>query len=676
MEEKILPPNCDKGFKQKYYELVSELENAYKKIDFYETLIDEFPIPIFAKNDEARFCVLNKAYTNFFLINKNEFLDKSVLDLIYLSKDYREKYQQEDLNAIKNSTELHYEEKYLIDEKITPALYWAKGFCAKKSKQKGLVGAIVDLSEQKRLENELAIKVEELEIAYKNPQHILDLAPFGVCVFDRNCNLIDINQALMRIFNIQSKEDFMQFFLEHGEVPQADGRSTAKYIFDQIHETLSSGYTHAEAMVKLRSGEVVPLDVIYVKAKINQDNVVICYIHDLRNTKAMINDIVQAKKEAEESAKAKSEFLANMSHEILTPLNGISGILQILAQTKLNSRQHAYIEKATFSTNILGQVINDILDISEIDTGKTKLENKPFTINEICAEIEDSFLVKALEKKIDFSVKVGEFGNMKIFGDKNKLKQVIANLLDNAIKFTEKGSISFIVAKLKSDEKSTTYNFSVEDSGIGIEQDKLENIFTAFTQSDSSLTRKYGGTGLGLMICKSIVEMMGGKIKVKSILGLGSNFYFDLTFDHHAGINKNEPNKKLKINRSGDLLLVEDNKINQLVASELLKKAGYRIEIANNGLEALKLLREKCFDLILMDIQMPVMDGLTTAKAIRENPKYQNLPIIALSAHSLPSDVEKSLSHGMNEHITKPVSAETLYSCIDKYLYNDKIKMQ
>ncbi len=672
MKIKLSHANAEKKLQEEHDKLLLDYEKIQQELEFYKTLVDELPIPIFAKNEKAKFCVLNKSYTEFFNIEAKEYLNHSVLELTYLPPKERQKYQQEDIDAIRDASEIHYKTSYIVDDRITPALYWSKGIHVPNSKQKGLVGAIVDLSEQSRLELELAEKISELENAYKSPQEILDEAPFGVSVFDKKCHLVDINKALIRIFGTESKEEFRKLFFKQQLNIQEDGRTTAQLFYDEISNAFIKGTNQIEAFGIHKNGNIIPIDITYRKANLNKEEVVICYIRDLRKTKAMINDIMQAQKDAEESAKAKGEFLANMSHEIRTPLNGVLGLLYVLSMTKLTEKQHDYVEKILLSANNLSQVLSDILDLSELDSGKAKIGSYPFTLQEVYSAIRGLFTEKASQKNISFSINMGEFTDIGLIGDLPRLNQVIFNLLDNAIKFTKEGVVSFSVKKINSDEKNITYRFAVNDTGIGIEQDKIDTLFSAFAQSDTSVTRKYGGIGLGLTICKRILELMGSNIFVESIIGHGSHFYFDMTFTIDHSYTGNSWAKNPEIERVGNILLVEDSKTNQLVATELLTKKGHKIDVANNGLEAINMLEKNCYDLVLMDIQMPVMDGLTATKIIRDKPQYADLPIIAISAHSLQSDIEKSLRFGMNEHLTKPISPRILYYCIDRYLQRKK----
>ncbi len=387
------------------------------------------------------------------------------------------------------------------------------------------------------------------------------------------------------------------------------------------------------------------------------------YLHD--NT-----DILQAKEDAEAANIVKGQFLANMSHEIRTPLNGISGLLHLVLQTQLESVQKNYIEKALKASEDLMQIINDILDFSKIESKKLTLENISFTLDEVVDNVKVLTIHKAEEKGLQLVLENADVLSVRLVGDPLRLKQILLNLVNNAIKFTKKGSVSITTEKIEEADGRISFRFAVKDTGIGLSEEQQKRLFSAFTQADNSVTRKYGGTGLGLTISKQLVELMGGQIWIESELGHGSTFLFtaDFAVDTSEYIEQKIEYSYKSITNERHILLAEDNLVNQLVATELLKQKGYFVDVANNGQEAISMLEQKDYDLVLMDIQMPVMDGLEATKKIRENEKHKHLPIIALSANAMSADREKSLKHGMDEHITKPIAPNILYEMLDKWL--------
>ncbi len=507
---------------------------------------------------------------------------------------------------------------------------------------------------------------------------MLDSLPICVHFWDENSNLIYTNLEGAHTFGFETQEEYLQNF--HKTLPefQPGGMRSQDLLVKMIEECYANGKATCEVITHHAfTGEEIPLDVLVTRTLYGGKKGLITYLKDLRKQKAMLKEIheneqalLEAKEIAEQSAKAKSEFLANMSHEIRTPMNGILGLLQLLELTKLDDTQKNYVDKSLFSAKELLRIINDILDFSKIEAGKLEMESIAFTLHNICSEIQSLLGHMATAKNIKFTMKEGSGSTVPILGDPLRLKQVILNLLGNALKFTNEGEVSFDVQTKQRDGLMHCV-FEIKDSGIGLSQEQIDNLFTAFTQADTSVTRKYGGTGLGLVISKRIISMMQGNIWVESVVGKGSTFFFDAVFnlaDANTDCNEHSPTVTRATKLSGHLLLVEDNQINQLIAEELLKSEGFTLDIACNGKEAIEMLEQKAYDLVIMDIQMPVMDGLTATKLIRQMPKFADLPIIAMSAHAMAGDKERSLDCGMNDHITKPILPKVLFTCLDYWL--------
>lgn len=400
------------------------------------------------------------------------------------------------------------------------------------------------------------------------------------------------------------------------------------------------------------------------------------------NLEAALQHVRQLATDAEEANKAKSEFLANMSHEIRTPMNGIVGMCELVLKTDLDSRQKEYLNIINTSARSLLGLINDILDFSKIEAGKLDFENIPFSLKELIDEVSGVFMDKIRQKGIELSKHIDPNIPQYLIADPLRLRQVLLNLISNALKFTEKGGIVISVQNHREPldhPELVTLLFSVKDTGIGIDLELKSKLFQPFTQADGSTTRKYGGTGLGLAISKRIVNLMGGDIWVENNPdGKGCTFFFTGVFKkvQIEPILENEPNlmddHKINFLSNLSVLVVEDHAVNQKVAVEMLKLAGISVDTVQNGLEAVEAVQKKKYDAVLMDIQMPQMDGLQASQIIRENLKMRDLPIIAMTAHVMPGDRDRCLQAGMNDYIPKPISQKSLYSVLIKNLKLDQ----
>jgi signal transduction histidine kinase/CheY-like chemotaxis protein len=378
----------------------------------------------------------------------------------------------------------------------------------------------------------------------------------------------------------------------------------------------------------------------------------------------------EAMEKALEASHAKSEFLANMSHELRTPMNGILGMLDVVLESPLTADQREEIETAQRCAHSLLALLNDILDLSKIESGKMGLERIPFQLKATIGEVIKTHQLPARQKRIDLSAVVTPEVPDTVYGDPTRFRQILDNLLSNAIKFTEFGYVRVVLQTVSEAMGPVPqYELVVEDSGVGIPARKMEQIFEKFTQADSSVTRRYGGTGLGLAITRRLVEMFGGRIWAESVEGEGSRFFvrFPLeTAERQRRAPVEEPAESEMVASPGRsrILLVEDNVVNQKVVVAILTKRGFQVEITANGLECILALQRSQFDLVLMDLQMPYMDGIEATRKIRDELGLLKLPIVAMTAHAMKGDRERCLSAGMNDYVSKPVNPSTLLHTI------------
>ena len=391
-------------------------------------------------------------------------------------------------------------------------------------------------------------------------------------------------------------------------------------------------------------------------------------------------ELEKAMRTALASSQAKSEFLANMSHELRTPMNGLLGMLDVVLDSKLDAEQQEQLEIAQRSAYALLALLNDILDLSKIEAGKMVIEKIPYNAATVLEDCVKSFQARASQKGVALHFELDPVAPGEVIGDPLRVRQIAANLLSNAVKFTDRGWVSLRLsaapASAAQGAGAWEMHIDVSDTGPGIEADKLPFIFDKFTQADGSITRKYGGTGLGLAILKRLVEMQNGRVQVESKVGSGSKFTVTLPYQAQEALPAadltDQPAAGLarKVTGTARLLLVEDNLVNQKVVMAMLRKKGFEIDVANDGREALAKLdaAERDYDVVLMDIQMPVMDGFETTRVIRRNPRWERLPVIAMTAHAMNGDKERCFQAGMDSYVSKPIQPAHLIATIERHL--------
>jgi len=555
----------------------------------------------------------------------------------------------------------------------------ARGECA--TNEEGVVtwtfGVVKDVTEQKQIELDL----RESRERYRS---LIDHAPDAIFVFDVDTGcFVDGNSQAERLFGF-SRDEFLQANpATLSPERQPDGQLSAEAIRRQIQHVLQGQPFSFEWTFCGVKGEIFTAEVRLVCLPATDRKLIRASVVDISERKRIQQELEQARDRAEAGARAKSEFLATMSHEIRTPLNGIIGMTSLLAGLPLNEEQRDYVETIRTSGDTLLTIVNDVLDFAKVDAGKIDLEMYPFEVRSCVAEAVDLLALPAAQKGITLDYFVDPNVPRFVLGDVTRIRQVLVNLLSNAVKFTHEGEVVVTLdAQLLSGDQCLLH-FAVRDTGIGIGADQLDTIFYSFTQADASTTRKYGGTGLGLAISERLVECLGGEIWVESREGVGSTFHIafemptvpnqdrdagnDTPAPPPAGSSADEPEASPAETSALRVLLAEDNQVNQKVALRLLQRLNYTADVVANGREALEAVAQGQYDVILMDVQMPEMDGLEATRRLCVQYAAPARPyIIALTANAMAGDRERCLTAGMDDYLSKPVRLDILREALSR----------
>lgn len=664
--------------------MAKDLSKSYSSLEerenFFNSIVENLPSMVFVKDaEELRFVLFNRAGEDLTGLTREEMLGKNDYDFFpkeeadfFTGKD-REVLASKDMHDIpQESIQTRHKGSRLLHTKKIPIL-------GRDGKPIYLLGISEDITRQKEVEKELEGYRENLENLVNKRTASLEraeaIAHVGSWRIDLSTDKIAWSHETYRIFEI-SPEIEINLELFFSCIHPNDRDSVAKAwdvaLKGEAYAIVHRIVTDSRIKWVRERGEI----------EYGPDGRPVAMdgaVQDITEQVQTEQMLTEAREGAEAANRAKSEFLANMSHEIRTPMNGIIGMAHLALQTELNDKQKNYIEKAHKSAENLLGILNDILDFSKIEADKLEIEKVHFKLPDVVRNVFSLIKVTANENKVKLTVRIDRDVPRPLVGDPLRLGQVLTNLCSNAVKFSRPDdTVSLQIGLKEEKETEVVLLFSVKDTGIGISPEQQRKLFQPFSQTDSSTTREYGGTGLGLIISKRIVQLMNGEIWVESEEGVGSVFSFTVCLgkqqsgssqDSSSGHENTGAVDAAKANLRGKhILLVEDNEINLELVQELLTINGVFVTIARNGLEALELLKKNEFDGVLMDCQMPEMDGYETTRKIRKQKRMLDLPIIAMTANAMKGDREKVLAVGMNDHIAKPIDPNTMFITMEKWI--------
>ncbi len=629
----------------------AELEVINQK-NFMNEIFDYLPINVFIKDIEGKYIYINKNAEQSTGVKLKDAIGKTVYHLY--PEETAQKLQEDDMHVVKTKKPILTEHEVNINDRKRNVFTGKKVITTSDDKEL-IIGFSIDITQNIQASR----TIEDQKKFY---QQIFNTVPNYIYVKDKTGKFLLVNEAFTSLFNLSSEQILLEG-LSNAKEYQLDEKLNAE-IDQKVIETRET--IEFEESLVLKNGEErwyhttkKPLP-----NKEGETNILGISV-DITDRKKYSDELIKAKQ-------AKEQFLANMSHEIRTPINGIVGMVNLLDEIPATEEQKKYLSAIKTSSENLQVIINDILDLSAIETGNIRFERIGFNLKELMTSLISSFSYAAKQKGLTITLNFDPYIDEVLIGDPVRLNQVFSNLIGNAVKFTKRGYVKVYALKLAQNENIGQFQFIVDDSGIGIPDDKIKKVFENFEQGDISINRKYGGTGLGLAIVKQLVEAQNGSIDLKSRPGKGTKFTVDLQYeigekedlsDTKSQSTTGQVVKTDKIDLSKyKLLLVEDNEVNILYTKKILQNWNCVPDEAKNGLIALEKLKEQNYDLILMDVRMPIMDGFEASKFIRHNfdPPKSQVPIIALTANAIKGDDEKCIQAGMNDYISKPFQPETL----------------
>jgi PAS domain S-box-containing protein len=647
--------------------LIQELSGEKNSITNFEYFVNESPDLVCIADSNAYFKVVNDAFVKVLGYSRKELLSRSFVEFIH-SDDLDKTFAEVKLLTKNNST-VDFENRYIKKNGDLIFLEWR----ANLNTSNNLIYAIArDITEYRKTQEKLISSEKSLNEAQK-------IAKIGSWDFNLVTQELHWSNELYKIFEIEKK----------AYDPNLYGKYLSRFLEEDIEILNKNVYNTVTNKVPYEMEHRIVLDdnktkwVFCTGVPIldKQDNVIALkgVVQNITQKK-LIDDTIKAKDKAEAANMAKSDFLSNMSHEIRTPLNGIVGFTDLLLKTKVDNDQLQYLKTVNESANTLMDIINNILDFSKIEAGKLELNYEEIDVIELSNQIVNLFKYEANHKKIDLLLHIDKNVPQYIVGDSFRLKQILVNLLSNAMKFTSSGYIKLHVTQEEEYDSLSKIKFSVIDTGIGIKIQNQNKIFQSFVQADNTTTRRYGGTGLGLAISNQLLALKKSELKLISSYGVGSEFFFAIIFEKTNKKQDWKPEENYIIMEKQTqsfnaldnfkILIAEDNKINLLLAKTLIKKilGNCTILEVTNGYDAVLKVQEEIPDLVLMDIQMPVQNGYDATSEIRKLENFRHLPIIALTAGVLNGEKEKCIEFGMSDYVTKPIVLSELEKALHKWL--------
>lgn len=695
---------------------------------FLKVLMDEIPDLIFYKDTNSVYIGCNKAFAKAFIgKDEDEIVGKTDFDLVS-NKELASFFRKKDMEMLGTGTTKINEESIELRDGTKVDIETIKTpFFDENGEVAGILGISRDITQRKKGENELNKKEKILTAVAASTKELLDnrnyfeaatkcLDILGNATQSDNVNLFQVEYSAEgkcysnhRVSWFCNPSGFKYNMKEYQRIPYDFFNENLQMMFEEkAYCGLTSEITNSELRKELvsrnvHSTVVLPIivrsnlwgfvgfeeckyDRIWTEGEFSTLSTFASSLGKAIERSLIEEELEQAKKAAETASISKGRFLANMSHEIRTPMNGILGFLDLLNNSQLSKIQKEYINEAKSASEILLYLINDILDFSKIEAGKLAMENIKLRLRDVVNDTISIMANRANEKKLKLKALISDDVPENVLGDPTRLKQVLNNLISNAIKFTDSGDILVTINCISRTKNYAEVRFEVRDTGIGISDNDTKNLFKPFTQADISTTRMYGGTGLGLSISNQLVKMMGGDIEVSSILGKGSSFYFtlklELPIDNDTNdeyLSKEFTKKECFVSEIKDMshpriLLVEDNEVNRKLFILMLRNKGLTCDIAVDGREAALACKRVEYDIVFMDCQMPVMDGFQSTSKIREDEgNRRHTFIIAMTASAMEGDRERCIKAGMDDYISKPIDYELIFEMINKYFSNKEI---